>query len=129
MARRKQTQPTEAELEILNILWRDGPSTVRQVQHQLNAVRPTGYTTALKFLQLMIDKELVLRDDSGHAHIYRAKAPQQQTQRQLLGDLMERGFGGSAMQLAMQALSLQKVSSEEVAQIRTLLDQLEKDNS
>ena len=128
MARRKQTKPTEAELEILNILWTDGPSTVRQVQDKLSQLRPTGYTTALKLMQLMIDKKLVLRDESGHAHIYRAGVARDQTQRQLLGDLMERGFSGSAMQLAMQALSMQKTSPEELAQIRELLDRLEEEN-
>ena len=128
MPRRKQSKPTEAELEILNILWTEGPCTVRQVQDKLNQLRPTGYTTALKLLQLMIDKGLVIRDESGHAHVYQAQVAQQQTQRQLLGDLMERGFGGSALQLAMQALSLQKASPDELAQIRALLDRMEEEN-
>ena len=128
MPRRKQSNPTEAELEILNILWEDGPSTVRRVQEKLNEIRKTGYTTVLKLLQLMMEKGLVVRDESTYAHIYQARLEKEQTQRKLMDDLLERAFGGSAMRLVVQALSTRKASPEELAQIRKLLDDLEEEN-
>ncbi|MFH1741983.1 MAG: BlaI/MecI/CopY family transcriptional regulator [bacterium] len=124
MARDKIPKPTEAELSILRVLWKDGPCTVRKVQDVLNASRETGYTTVLKFLQIMTEKGLVLRDESSRSHIYRARLTEEQTQKQLLRDLLNRAFGGSAQQLVMQALSVKKVSAEELEEIERMLDDL-----
>jgi predicted transcriptional regulator len=118
-------RPTPAELEILRVLWQQGPSTVREVQERLEAVRPTGYTTVLKLLQIMTDKGLVERDESARAHVYKASVPEAQTQKQLVRDLVDRAFGGSASQLVLHALSARKSSREELSRIRELLDQLE----
>jgi BlaI family transcriptional regulator, penicillinase repressor len=118
-------RPTPAELEILRVLWDRGPSTVREVQERLEEERPTGYTTALKLLQIMTDKGLVRRDETARAHVYAARAPEQKTQQQLVRDLLDRAFGGSASELVMQALSGRKTSREELARIRELLDRLE----
>src|SRR6188508_425479 len=92
-------RPTDAELAILRVLWTRGPSTVRNVLDALNEQRATGYTTVLKLLQIMTDKQLVARDESDRTHIYRASFSEAATQRQLVDDLMHRAFGGSAMQL------------------------------
>ena len=118
-------KPTEAELSILNILWQQGPSTVRQVQEVLSQEKEVGYTTALKLLQIMTDKGLVVRDESNRSHVYAAAQPQQKTQRRLVDDLLERAFAGSASQLVLQALSTQKASPQELEEIRALLDELE----
>src|SRR5262245_22462396 len=120
-------RPTPAELEILRILWKRGASTVREVQEALEEERPTGYTTVLKLLQIMTEKGLVERDETARAHVYAAKAPEQQTQQQLVRDLLERAFGGSAIKLVMQALSSARTSPDELARIRELLDRLEGD--
>lgn len=119
-------RPTDAELEILKVIWQRGASTVREVQETLNESRPTGYTTALKMLQIMSEKGLVSRDESQRAHVYEARLAQEQTQRQLLGDLLERAFDGSATQLVMQALATKKTSAKELSQIRQMLDDFEK---
>ena len=118
-------RPTPAELEILRILWEQGPSTVRDVQERMERERPTGYTTVLKLLQIMTEKDLVRRDETARAHIYAARLPEQQTQQQLVRDLVDRAFGGSARKLVMQALSTRKASREDLSKIRELLDQLE----
>jgi BlaI family penicillinase repressor len=118
-------RPTPAELEILRILWKRGASTVREVQEALERERPTGYTTVLKILQIMTDKGLVTRDETARAHIYAATAPEQETQQQLVHDLLDRAFGGSATKMVMQALSSAKTSPAELARIRELLDRLE----
>jgi BlaI family transcriptional regulator, penicillinase repressor len=118
-------RPTPAELEILRVLWDRGPSTVRGVQERLEQARPTGYTTVLKLLQIMADKGLVRRDETARAHVYAPRAPEQKTQQQLVRDLLDRAFGGSASALVMQALSGRKTSREERARIRELLDRLE----
>src|SRR4051812_6468330 len=109
-------KPTEAELAILRVLWRAGPSTVRQVHDELSAQHPTGYTTVLKMMQIMADKGLVRRDESNRSHVYEARLTEQKTQRQLLTDLVERAFGGSSASLVMQALSLKRASAEELAE-------------
>jgi len=96
---------------------------VRQVQDVLNEQRPTGYTTALKLLQIMTEKHLVARDESDRTHVYRARWTRAETQRQLLDDLLERAFGGSAMTLVMQALAGDKATPEELAEIRRLLEE------
>src|SRR5260221_11978 len=95
----KLPRPTDAELEILRVLWQRGPSTVREVHETLNKTKPTGYTTVLKFMQIMADKELVRRDEEQRAHVYEARVPQEQTQRQMVGDLLRRAFDNSAAQL------------------------------
>jgi predicted transcriptional regulator len=118
-------RPTDAELSILRVLWTLGPSTVRDVHEQLNRRSPTGYTTVLKLLQIMTEKGLVVRDETERAHIYEARHSEQKTQRQLLGDLADRAFGGSAAKLVLQALSGRKTSAEELSAIRDLLDRLE----
>jgi BlaI family penicillinase repressor len=119
-------RPTDAELAILRVLWRLGPSTVRQVQETLNQERETGYTTVLKLMQIMTEKGLVKRDETDRSHVYQARLKEEQTQRQLVDDLLERAFGGSARQLVMQALSGKKTPAKELAQIRKLLDELER---
>lgn len=118
-------RPTDAELSILRVLWDRGPSTVRQVHEVLSAGKDLGYTTALKTLQVMTDKGLVLRDDSERSHVYRAARPEDETQRGLLGDLMERAFAGSASKLVMQALQARPASKAELEAIRRLLDRVE----
>ena len=117
-------RPTPAELEILRSLWKHGPSTVREVQERLDVGRPTGYTTVLKLLQIMTDKGLVKRNESERAHVYEATAPEEATQKQLVRDLVDRAFGGSASQLVLHALT-RKTSRRDLARIRELLDELE----
>jgi predicted transcriptional regulator len=118
-------RPTPAELEILRVLWQRGPSTVREVHATLSENRSTGYTTVLKMLQIMTEKNLVGRDERLRAHIYSARLPQAHTQRQLVRDLLDRAFDGSAMKLVMHALAAQKATPEEIARIRELLDEIE----
>jgi predicted transcriptional regulator len=121
-------RPTEAELEILTVLWTNGPSTVREVHEEINGRRPTQYTTVLKQLQIMAAKNLVQRDEQQRAHVYKAAQPREWTQRQLAGDLLQRAFGGSARSMLMGALSARKASRDELAEIRQLLDEYEKEN-
>ena len=123
----KQTtpRPTDAELAILRVLWEQGPSTVRQVQETLNHSRSTGYTTVLKLMQIMTGKGLVRRDRSQRAHIYQPVLAEAETQKRLVGDLLERAFGGSTLNLVMQALSAKSASAEEMAEIRQLLEKFE----
>src|SRR5580765_8444515 len=118
-------RPTDAELAILRVLWERGPATVRDVHDALRATQSSGYTTVLKLLQIMTDKGLVQRDESERAHVYTAKLSQRHTQRQLLGDLVDRAFGGSPGKLVLQALAGRKTPPEELQQIRELLDELE----
>lgn len=118
-------RPTDAELEILAVLWERGPSTVREVHDALHEHKPTGYTTVLKLLQIMTEKGLVRRDEEQRAHVYAARYAQEQTQRQLLGHLLERAFGGSATKLVLQALSTKQASPAELQRIRELLDEME----
>ena len=120
-------RPTDAELEILRVLWEHGPATVRQVYEAISRTRETGYTTVLKLLQIMTDKKLVLRDESERSHVYRARYEQEQTQRQLVDDLLTRAFGGSTEKLVLQALSTRRASQAELAEIRRLLDRLKGD--
>ena len=127
MAKRQLPRPTDAELAILRVLWVHGPSTVRQVRDILGRSQSTGYTTVLKLLQIMIEKGLVARDDSQRTHVYRASRTEAQTQRQLIGDLVGRAFGGSALKLVMQALATKKASATELAEIRKLIENLERE--
>ena len=118
-------RPTAGELAILHVLWTRGPSTVREVHELLNAERPTGYTTVLKVLQIMAEKDLVRRDEKRRAHVYRAHIPRERTQAQLVRDLVDKAFGGSASSLVMQALSSKRSSAEDLAEIRRTLDDME----
>ncbi|KFE68376.1 Transcriptional repressor, BlaI/MecI family protein [Hyalangium minutum] len=118
-------RPTDSELAILRVLWSRGASTVREVHEALQD--GSGYTTILKLMQIMTEKGLVVRDESQRAHVYTTRLPQEKTQRQLVTDLVDRAFGGSPAQLAMQALSTKKTSPEELAELRRLLDSLEKE--
>ncbi|MBV8518543.1 MAG: BlaI/MecI/CopY family transcriptional regulator [Acidobacteria bacterium] len=120
-------RPTDAELAILRVLWERGSSTVREVHDALSRSQDTGYTTVLKLLQIMTEKGLVVRDESQRAHVYSSKLGEQRTQRQLIGDLMDRAFGGSPTKLVLQALSTTKASAEELRAIRRMLDELEGD--
>ncbi len=119
-------RPTDAELEILKVLWRRGPSTVREVFETLGETKGTGYTTVLKLMQIMAEKGLVRRDESQRAHVYEARLAREQTQRQLIGDLLERAFDGSATKLVMQALNAKRASAEELSTIREMLDEFER---
>jgi predicted transcriptional regulator len=125
MAKRKLAKPTEAELAILRVLWDRGPSTVREVTTVLEGERAAGYTTILKLLQIMTGKGLVRRNVASRSHVYQASVPPETTQRQLVRDLLDRAFGGSAQQLIQQALSARRASPEELAEIRRLLDDIE----
>jgi predicted transcriptional regulator len=117
--------PTHAELDILGVLWRRGPSTVRAVLEALGERRPVGYTTVLKLLQIMTDKGLVTRDAATRTHVYTAALSEATTQRRLVSDLMDRAFGGSARDLVLQALSGRPARPDELDAIRRLLDDLE----
>ncbi len=128
MAKSKNPRPTEGELEILQVLWGRGPSTVREVFRELSGVRGVGYTTVLKLMQIMVDKKLLSRDESVRPQVYRASRSRGQTQRQLVSDFVERAFGGSPGKLALQALSTKKATEEERQQIRALLDRLEEES-
>lgn len=119
---RTQPRPTDAELAILRVLWERGPSTVRQVHEALADTRETGYTTTLKLMQIMADKGLVKRNETSRTHVYSAIAGQEQTQKQLVKDLVERAFGGSAAELVMRALSDADTSDADIRQIRKLID-------
>jgi len=118
-------RPTDAELEILTVLWSRGPSTVRDVHEALVKRKPTQYTTVLKMLQIMAEKGLVRRDQEQRAHVYEASRPREWTQSQLAGDLLQRAFGGSARGLMLGALSAKKASKTELAELRRLLDEFE----
>ena len=125
MARYKSPMPTDRELAILGILWELGPSTVRRVNQAMNEDSSTGYTTTLKLMQIMTEKGLLFRDDSQFKHIYRPATSQEKTQKQLVGDLLERAFAGSAEKLVMRALSAKKVSAKELAQIKKMIKKIE----
>lgn len=121
----KQERPTESEVEILSVLWTKGPSTVRDVHTELQKNRDVGYTTVLKLMQIMFEKDLLLRDDSQRSHIYRPRHKAEKTQKKLVKHMLSRVFSGSVESLVVQALSAKKASPEELAQIRRMLDELE----
>ncbi len=131
MARPTKPGPTDRELAILQVLWEFGDCTVRQIQEQLQSGRKsgsaTGYTTTLKIMQIMFEKGLLKRDDSGHAHVYRAAVTRDRTQRKIVGRMLDQVFDGSAQRLVLHALSTRKSTPEELAEIRALLDELEGD--
>ena len=121
--RRPLPRPTDSEVAILRVLWTRGPSTVRQVHEALSESRDfeTGYTTTLKLMQIMADKGLLTRNASERTHVYTARLPQDQTQRLLVTDLVDRAFGGSAAALVMQALATRSITAEELQEIRQLI--------
>ena len=125
MSKKNKPRPTDAELEILKVLWRLGPSTVREVHDHLSARKAMGYTTVLKMLQIMSEKNLVERDEKNRAHVYVPQLRQEETERQLVGDLLERAFNGSAKSLVLHALSSKKASAADLKEIRQILDKLE----
>jgi len=118
-------KPTASELEILRVLWSRGPSTVREVYDALNEKKPVGYTSVLKFLQIMTAKGTVRRDESQRAHVYEVCLPAEQTKQQIAGDMLQRVFEGSASQLMMHALAGRKASHQEIEELRRLLDEYE----
>ena len=121
----KSIRPTKAELTILRVLWNLGPRSVRDIQGALNETKATGYTTVLKLLQIMTEKGLVDRDESVRPQIYRARYSEEKTQRQLLGDLIQRAYGGSVKALVMHALSTKRTSPKDLEAIEKLLDRFE----
>jgi predicted transcriptional regulator len=125
MADKPTPRPTDAELAILRVLWERGPSTVREIHDDLSSSQDTGYTTVLKLLQIMTEKKLVVRDEAQRAHIYAASESEQRTQGRLIGDLMDRAFGGSPTKLVMQALSSSKATAADLTAIRQLIEQIE----
>jgi predicted transcriptional regulator len=125
MATADMPLPTSSELEILRVIWQRGPSTVREVYKTLEQEREIGYSTVLKFMQIMTDKGSLIRDETVRPQVYRAARPQRQIQQGIVRDLVSRAFGGSAASLAMQALSDKKASAEERRQIRELLDAMD----
>jgi predicted transcriptional regulator len=123
---REELRPTPAELGILRVLWRNGPGTVREIQSTLAEEEPSGYTTVLKFLQIMHGKGLVDRDESRRAHVYRARLSQDEAQRRMTTQLIDRVFDGSTSKLVLAALGDEPpASAEELAEIRQLLNRLE----
>ncbi len=119
-------RPTDAELEILTVLWSRGPATVRDVHETIAGRRPTQYTTVLKQMQVMAEKGLVIRNEDQRAHVYEAARPREWTQKQLAGDILTRAFNGSAKSLMIGALSSRKASKAELAELRGLLDEYER---
>lgn len=122
MARHRSPHPTNAELEILRVLWRRGPSNVADVIAELEREEKAGYTTVLKLLQIMVEKGLAERDEELRPHQYRAAVDQVATQKELVKDLMDRAFGGSSADLVLRALSAKPASARELEEIRRLLD-------
>jgi len=121
-------KPTDSELEILNILWEKGPSTVRDVHEVLEKSKDAGYTTTLKLMQIMHDKKLLTRNVTAKSHVYTANISQEKTQGQLLKRMIDNVFNGSASQLVMQALGDYKTNSKELEEIKKYLEEIEKRN-
>ena len=126
---KQKNKPTAAELEILQLLWIQGPRSVRELNDDLNKIKPVGYTTTLKFLQIMAEKGFVTRIKDGRNHIYTAAVEQRIAQQQLLDNLLNGVFGGSAKKLVMQALGNHDASKEELAEIRKYIEKLENNKS
>lgn len=121
----KQNKPTHAELEILAVLWERGAATVKEVHEQLNFSKPSGYTTVLKTMQIMRDKGLVTRDDANKAHVFQAAIEQSETQKNLVADLIERAFRGSALKLVQHVLEAEPSSAEDLREIRRMIAEAE----
>jgi len=119
-------KPTTSELQILQVLWERGPSTVRDVHDALQSEKTLGYTTVLKLMQIMTAKGLVRRDEQQRAHVYEAQQPAEKTKRQLAADVLERVFDGSARELMLHALAAQRSSKKEIEELRSLLDEHER---
>lgn len=126
MANTKYIKPTESELEILQILWKKGTASVREVHEELLETKEAGYTTTLKLMQIMHEKGLVKRDDSIKTHIYQAAVSKEKTQKHLVGKMIDSLFGGSSTELVMQALGNHKASADELEEIQRMLDNLKK---
>ena len=125
MARRKTNRPTEKELAILKVLWAKGPCTVRQVNDQINTEKETGYTTTLKLMQIMADKGLLVRNESAFKHVYKPAVSAESTEKQIVGDVLDKVFSGSAERMVMRAITSKRMSAEELKNIRRLLDKME----
>jgi predicted transcriptional regulator len=123
---KKPPKPTDAELAILRVLWNRGPSTVRQVHEVLNQKKEMGYTTVLKFMQIMAEKGLVSRDETQYAHVYEARLRREQTQRNIVADVLDRVFEGSMSRLVVQALAAKGATPEDLAEIRRILKKYER---
>ncbi|MCL2648353.1 MAG: BlaI/MecI/CopY family transcriptional regulator [Phycisphaerales bacterium] len=123
MPRLPGSVPTEVELSILNVLWERGPSTVREIHCAMSRQKETGYSTTLKMVQVMTEKGLVLKDESRRPQVYRPARAKEKTQLQLLDDLIQRGFGGSAAKLVLRAVAAKRVSGAELLEIRKLIAQ------
>ncbi|MFC2098307.1 BlaI/MecI/CopY family transcriptional regulator [Bacteroidota bacterium] len=126
MASDLPSKPTNSELEILSIIWQYGPSSVRFINDELNKHKKVGYTTTLKLMQIMNGKGLLEREEKGRMHIYRAAIKEEETQKQLLDKFVETAFGGSAMQLVMQALGKNTTTPEELRELKKLIEKIEK---
>jgi len=129
MPKKPTIEPTRAELEILQLVWEHGPSTVRQIHDELSRRRKTGYTTTLKLMQIMAQKGLVSRDESQKTHVYRAAIAKANTERRLVRDVLDRVFGGSAERLVMRALEEKDIAPDELARIQELLDRKGREQS
>ncbi|MFT5522242.1 MAG: BlaI family penicillinase repressor [Pirellulaceae bacterium] len=129
MARRTSSQPTEVELQILGVLWEQGSATVRQVHQHLTATRDTGYSTTLKMMQVMLEKGLLVRDESVRPQIYQAAKSKELTQLQMVDDLAQRAFHGSAMRLVMRMVSSGRLSAGELEEIQKLAELAEGEES
>jgi BlaI family transcriptional regulator, penicillinase repressor len=125
MARSAPSQPTEVELQILRILWDLGPSPVREIHSRLEATKGTNYSTTVKMLSVMLEKGLVKRNEADRPHVYRAAMTQERTQKQLLANLIDKVFNGSAMSLVLQALSSRPASKAELEEVRQVIERLE----
>ena len=125
MPRPPAAQPTEVEMQILRVLWELGPSPVREIHQRLEAAKGTNYSTTVKMLAVMLQKGLVKRDENAQPHVYRPARSRANTGKRMLEDLIEKVYEGSAMSLVLQALSSQKATKEEVAEVRRMLDQME----
>ncbi|MBT8232330.1 MAG: BlaI/MecI/CopY family transcriptional regulator [Saprospiraceae bacterium] len=124
----RKNMPTESELEILQIIWQHGPSSVRFVNNLLNEQREVGYTTTLKIMQIMTEKGLVSRDTSSRTHVYDAEVLEQDTQHNLLNSFIKKTYRGSAMKLVMQALGQQKASADDIEKLKAIIEDIENQN-
>lgn len=120
-------KPTDSELEVLQILWQKGPSSVREINELQNKVRPVGYTTTLKIMQIMFEKKLIDRDTSSRSHIYRSMIKELDTKKSLLKEFIDSTFSGSSTKLVLQALGTKRPSKEDLKEIKELIDKLEKE--